>query len=469
MRHRILAPIPLLVLMVALFAAVHAAALDRPPNGYHKWREADTAQIAESYAKEDHDPLRPHILRRGYDSGVVGTELPAYTYAASLLYRALGFSHVWPRTLSLLAALIAMILMAHIARNLGFNERAQMLAALAFLWSPVIVFYGGKIQPDMMGLAAMLGGFLAFLHFTQYRKAWQGLLAALLLGIAAGIKPTLLGIGLPMLAIIVEREGWNGLRQQRYWLIAVAALAIPVLWLRYARSVQEATGSTYFYVGGDLSGELAGLASPVFYRQVLVSWPLEMGPAALALIAFALAGWRARSLPPLKIGMWILGGLITCCLSAQHCATPHDYYYLPLIPPLALMAGTLLDQAMNTRFRPVVWFLIVAFPIYGWQRIAGRYEDRPGFTELREKVATTIGPDARALTIDDTPGDLLYRVGLKGWQLPPNATLADVARQRYPYLVVTDKMLPRVQQLTPLFQHLVLHEAGVAVYALNTK
>src|SRR5688500_12663916 len=105
--------------ILVAFVLVHLVGIDAPPNGFHVWRESDTATVAENFATEAMDFRAPRINMRGLGPGIVGTELPVYTYATALAYRTLGFSHAWPRLLSLLGATLGLWFLFRIYRRLA--------------------------------------------------------------------------------------------------------------------------------------------------------------------------------------------------------------------------------------------------------------------------------------------------------------------------------------------------------------
>lgn len=471
---------PRLALAALLLACLAAplCQLASPPNGFHTWREADTAQIAERFAADGASPTRPRVWHLGAaPDGEAGSELPAYTFAVSRLYRAFGFSHAWARGLSLAAAGAVVALIWSFGCWLGLSSRGALLAAFAAGWAPLLLFYGRKIQPDVLGLACALGGFRAFLAYLGSRGGSRGLyalLAGVLLAIAGGIKPTLLGVGLPMLVALHRSDGWAGLRRPWTWVVALLALGLPVLWLKHASSLNTLRGDDYFYLGGNWLSELAGVLKPSFYQNVLLTWPFELAPGALIIIAAIILVRQREALKvdPLLVA-WIIAGLATCVMAAEHCATPHDYYYLPLLPPLALLAGAWIDRALATGI-PRAWrvglvAVVMGFPLYGTLRIAARFEERPGFEALRQALDEAGEREALAVAIDELPGDLLYRAGLRGWAIGPGAGPDQIAPYlaRGASLVIVPQGEEGWKSLAPMVGVTVAAAGGVEVRRLH--
>jgi 4-amino-4-deoxy-L-arabinose transferase-like glycosyltransferase len=467
--------------IIAAFCLSHLPLLSAPPNGFHRWRESDTATVAENFTLEGMHFLEPSVDMRGKGPGIVGTELPIYNYATALAYQAFGFSHVWPRLLSLIGAAIAIVAFWRIFRRLAPDRpRAALIATGIAASSPLLYYYGVKIQPDAWGLALVALGFLAFLRWRERGRGLDAVLCALALALAGGIKPTFLFVGLPMAGLLVAgspdaRTALRRLLSPVTIALAVAIIAPIVAWFRHANALTERFGWAYFYLGGTPLAELGGLLRPRFYSNTLLTWPWEMalGVPATAAFVFALAKARER-VPGLRtIALWIAGCFVVFIAAAGHCSTPHDYYYMPIIPALAYVAGCGADAMLADRRRGVAAaaaFALVAVPIYGVTRVEGRFEPGPPFAAIRAEAAAAMPQEALVIALDETPGVLLYTTGRRGWQLQPDASLEDVlatSAEGAAYLLVArrdaERMAPTLRARLPAPRMLA---DAVAVYSL---
>lgn len=431
---------PYRLLIALLFVACHLRGLDLPPNGFHKWRETDTASVAENYATESMKFLMPRVNVRGSGSGIVGMELPVYNYATALIYRAFGFSHVWPRSLSLIAGLFLIFGIEGMIRRLTGNAFTARIGMLLAAFSPLVTFYSSKIQPDVLGLALTVWGFVHFLDWTDVRSKRKLGAAAICLALAGSIKPTFLFVGLPMAWILWQEHGRRALRDP--WVLGLAALVlVPVVaWLAYARHLSARFGSEYFYLGGNLLQEMSGVLTARFYQNVFLTWPWEL---ALGLPGTLLLVFGLRRLTPAGTTMvaWLLGSLVVFVLAAEHCATPHDYYYLPAVPALVCLAASAATRLFEDKSywrRALASVVLMIAPVYGYGRIVKRYDFSQDFAANRAQARALVEPGALAVAVDKIPGDLLYRTGLKGFRLAPpldEAELVRVAKMGARYLI----------------------------------
>ena len=150
--------------LVALNLAAHLPGIGDPPNGYHAWRESDTAAVAESFLRETGDILKPRIHQRWNTVGITGMEFPIYNYAVALLYRVAGFHHWVPRLLSLLIGTIGLLGIRSLARSLGMTSEEALLATFLAACAPLYFFYSRKIQPDILLPTASCWAFFLFIR-----------------------------------------------------------------------------------------------------------------------------------------------------------------------------------------------------------------------------------------------------------------------------------------------------------------
>lgn len=433
----------LAVLAIVLHLAIHLPHLDKAPAGFHQWRESDTATVAENFARRDFRFWLPQINLLGVNNTTqVGTELPLYTFATAAAYKTLGFSHIWPRLLSLLGALWMAAATAAFAKQLA-PPTARWLAVQAgwlTLFCPMVFFYGARIQPDVWGIALTT---TAATLFCGQRTLWRLILAGLCLGLAGAIKPTFFFVGLPLLLSLLRQSSWQqSVAKPANCLFAALAFLPALLWFRHARQLTDSYGMAYFYLGANWTESLRFLMTPAFYQNVFLTWPFELVIGLPMIPWFCIGIWRFRTLPGWPIlAAWASGCLIVFALAAGHCATPHDYYYLPIVPCLCIIVAHGISSLRLQRWQRLSYALLVLVPLSSAIRVWPRFGHDPEFWPLRE-AATKLSLDSRVLAIDPMPGFQLYRLGAIGLRAEPQSPisqLADAYRQGVRYLLHTDK------------------------------
>ena len=406
--------------VLLFFVLTHLYRLSDPPNGFHKWRETLTVSVAYNFFTENWNFLKPRIDMRGTGSGIVGMELPIYSYTTAILFALLGYSHLWPRLLTVVGACLFLLGLYRLCKNTtGSVELAGLTVFLAAA-SPLLFFYGSKILPDVWALALGVHGFAFFVSWVLEARRWHALFSALCVAFAAAVKPSALCMGLPMLGLLVQEFGFSSLRQWRYWFYGMACVLPTGIWFYYALHVNPVTRG-YFYLGGNWGEIIAALQGKNFYQHVLLTFPWELIIGLPMAWAFLYGLWKRRSLPRSYVFLlWIAGCYAIFVLLASHIATAHDYYTLPAVAPMAVVTAWGIHLALTNHRLALNLIAILALtlmPMLTYGRIAQRYGKPYDFFVDRELADTYIPKHAKIVTYDRTPGMLLYRTGRKGWRI----------------------------------------------------
>jgi 4-amino-4-deoxy-L-arabinose transferase-like glycosyltransferase len=391
-----------------------------PPNGFHKWRETDTVAVAYNFYTENWDFLKPRIDMRGAGEGLVGMELPIYSYTTALLFALGGYSHLWPRLLTVVGACLFLWGLYRLCLyTTGAAELAGLTIFLAAT-SPLLFFYGRKILPDVWALALGTHGFACFVAWVLQTRPWQAILSAGCVALAAAVKPSALCMGLPMLGLLVQQHRGAFLRQWRYWLYGIGCVLPMSLWVYYALQINPATRG-YFYLGGNWEAIVAALHGANFYQHALLTFPWELIVGLPMTWAFFYGLWHRRALPRYGIFLlWIAGCYLVFALLASHIATSHDYYTLPAVAPMAVITAwgvhlALAHHRLALNLLAIVALILTPFLTYG--RIAQRYGQPYDLFADRALADAHIPRQAKVVTYERTPCVLLYRTGRKGWRI----------------------------------------------------
>jgi len=153
---------PILAGMLFLHLLSHLYGITDPPNGYHTWRESDTAAIAEAFYRESKNIFEPRTHQRKDKIGITGMEFPVYNYITGLLYHVFGFRHLVPRLLSVFIG-ISGLMGVYALSKLYLDGRGALIAVYLTACSPLFFFYTRKIQPDIIILTATVWALYFFI------------------------------------------------------------------------------------------------------------------------------------------------------------------------------------------------------------------------------------------------------------------------------------------------------------------
>lgn len=354
-RLRAVVFLALLLALACLLLPLHA-----PLRGAHTFRQTHVAGNIEKYVAHGLS-LRPAT----YNLDTPGQlyDFPLYQLAAAGLCRATG----WPvlvvaRALNVLGVLGVWLLAAALMRRaqMPASQRATTLVLLA--WSPLLLFYGAVPHVDVLALALSMLSLACYLRWSDARLSnTAGRFDAPLnyaLMLVAGVAATL--IKNPVFLPFFVGMAWHRLRCRgpralltpAFAAFTAALLAAVVGFKLYANHVNGVAGflapeeaQAYFGPPGDRLRRK-------FWRPILEALGFEVLPACAALLALlALPSLRRRVRGPhatLSVGLF--GGVLAALLLFFNRHREHDYYQLPFVFPLALLAG-LTVQRVHVRAR----------------------------------------------------------------------------------------------------------------------
>lgn len=176
---------------------------------------------------------------------------PGYVYFLTALYFVTHGSYWAPRVVNAILGLSSVLLMYYFGRR-HYGELAGRLTAffMATYWG--FLYYEGEVNDPALFVFLVACLFLILAHWADTRRVWAALLAGLIIGIYAIMRPNILLFG-PVAAAWMLWVGWRrGERRRRIlvcWLClgaAAFAVILPVTIRNYVVSGEFVPISTYF-------------------------------------------------------------------------------------------------------------------------------------------------------------------------------------------------------------------------------
>ncbi|MDO7836103.1 glycosyltransferase family 39 protein [Sphingobium sp. HBC34] len=280
--------------------------------------------------------------------------LHAWTYAP-LAWIFPGDMVLAMRLATATTALCTLLTLWTAQRIAGISRDSAAIATLLVAATAAFQFTGSVVRNDMLPTLLSAGGLLVSLLALRHCTPRFWCAAGSLFGLAIATKLNFAPLGLMTGLFVISAGGRCGLRAA-CWLAAGAAVGmVPMLlgWMLspgaflYGVFTYGATAPHAWYAANGAFGELDGVEKLTDLLKYL--WK---GPALTALVLLA-ANWiatrrRVRS-PGRRLAIWMTGG----ALIGAALPTPSQVQYLmPLLPPLALALGYLLDDARHWAFAP---------------------------------------------------------------------------------------------------------------------
>ena len=419
-----------LAVVLVLALALRLVHVGAPILGVHSWRQADTAAMARNFHENGYRFLYPQVDWGGSGPGYVECELPAFPYAVALVYAVFGPSEAWGRLLAALLSTLTVYLLYRLARDAYGDEHAALAGALVFAVLPLSVYYGRAFMPEAAMLCASVAAIHAFDRWTVTGARRWYLAAAGATAMACLLKLPCLYLGLPLVYLAWRAWGPALVRRPALWLFAALVLTPVALWYAHAHALHRGGGVTFgiWEYGSDKWGNWRLVASGEFWNGVLFRSLAERHltwagvPLAVAGLLLPRVGRRSG-----LVDAWLvaLGVYLVVVARGNYV---HEYYQLPLIPPLSIVMGRAIVAAFAPGSRRtwrvgVVTVLLAATLALGGSRLISYWhrEDpaRSPLVRLAQAIERRTPPGSRIVTLDQGNPTLLYLAHRKGWHASP--------------------------------------------------
>jgi hypothetical protein len=319
-------------------------------------------------------------------------------------------------------------------------------------------------------LSLLIGSFYFIKIWELERNNAHFWLACLFFTLAALIKLPAV-VFLPFFAVIIYKsQRRKSLRQPGDYAFFVVTIAIVACWYLYSSFLVREYGLKYFYLGGDLHQNLSFLLDWRFWRVALISRIPEI-VTNYAIFPFLVTGivlYRKIGIPVSVAALVVLLGLYYA-VGGYHLYV-HDYYSLPAVPVVALIAGGgawfVLRNPVRTARAAAILLLIIA-PIVTLFRVAPWYKmNFPAFPLARglgERYVPKGSLMVAAWRVDPT---LLFFTFRNGWAMPPqNVDERELNKMGARFLITTayaDSLIPDHETL-----RLVAQESSLRLYQIE--
>ncbi|MBS0210020.1 MAG: glycosyltransferase family 39 protein [Planctomycetes bacterium] len=366
------------------------------------------------------------------ESRPLAEEVPLYHVLTAVGYRWFGDRQDWfARGLSSLGSVVALVaFFALVRREMGRNF--AWLATVALGWSPMFLFYGRSVLPDVWMMACALAAAAAYRrYFDDSCARWLWLATGLGL-LSASFKYYGLIVLLPMAEMIVRFDGWRGLFRPRFWLPAVGMTLPIVVWLALAFIDRDnpARGGLYF-----IFQEPSLLVRRIFWSRLFERFLWKScGPVNTVLILVGVMSAVARRAVPRAALAWGITGL-AYYIALGPKSWNHEYYELMLLPGAALWAAvgwrfvwseglawswtSTLAERWPRALRPRAWHGAVALVVLAAVQSPlvsdKRWEQEAGFVIVGGKLEQLCSPQGRVLAGPTTPQPIVHYAHRQGW------------------------------------------------------
>ena len=403
-----------LAIITSIFAVgVRFIAIDQPFVDNWSWRQSDVATIARNYLHGGFHFAHPQIDWAGDQPGYVGTEFPILPFAAALCYKFLGI-HEWVGRIQAVVFFAISLPFFFLLMREILGELGAAWALLFYSFAPLGVMASRCFMPDTPSLVLSIIGLYFFARWVNSRDWPSFFSASLTISLSILIKSPSAVIGAPLACLAFQRFGLGALRNLKLWFFAMIALLPAALWYWYAYQISLEYYPHHFFGAGGVR-----IMPPAWYWQIA----REVPTLALTPLVFVLGGvglFTARSISGARPFYWWLAVMLLFVVVAGY-GNRHPWYRLPLVPVVALFAGSacaFIGEKILNRAGKIAGaaLLLAVLAVSGF--VSARIYYRPIDAPLRDAglALKEITPESSLIAAADN-GDpaVLYYGERKGW------------------------------------------------------
>lgn len=407
--------------------------LDSP----HTWRQSDTANYIYDFYLNGIDLLHPSVCWMGNHKTLL-LEFPLPEAIVSVLYHVFGPSHIVARAFFFVSFIVCALYFYRIVR-LIWTETTARFAVLIYLSAPLGLFFSRAVHIDFFTLALVHMCMYYLLRYIDSSNRKHILVAALTASIGFLVKaPYFLPIALPILAYAYKKKRvkqllWGGL----YF---IPAFLLFFLWQRHSFAINNAAPDWHFLQGyRKFTDNVDWYFGPMEQRYVPELWELLkqrfkeeiLGISGIILFLIGLLfSYRTRLS---SIVFWWLGSCVIYLLVFFNLNLVHNYYQVPFIAPLAVLAGIGLNKIYHSlSFGPILAYLLFGLFLAESINYAEKnyYVVQTLHMEIGEIIQNETNPNELCIVnhheMDSKCPNFLYAGRRNGWTLPWSGASSEV-------------------------------------------
>jgi uncharacterized membrane protein len=424
---------------IFIFFLIRLTGITNPPlETGHNWRQVTGLMVARNFLETDANILYPRVDDNEGSTGIIGMEFPALNYLYFIAAKFFGYTHWYGRLINLIISSIGLLFFGKIVSRF-FSSRVA-LASTLFLMASIWFSFSRKMMPDTFCISLMFAGIYYSIKYLEKGRVmyllWYVLFAtlAVLSKIPAGIYFALL--------IPLAFKKYNINRKVLLYSVTLIPLALTYIW--------------YFIWNPHLSSEFglwynAGKSIPVGYGEIISNF----GPVAknfyfhafssYIIFVFFVAGLFLIINNQNKIllaSFFSVGCVfIIYILKSGFYFYHHNYYIIPFVPIMALVAGYAISRVKKSWLFAFLIVIGVSESILNQQHDFFIKDSETYKLEL-ESIADIVSMPSDLIAINGNQNpQQIYLSHRKGWncnddQISDSIYIREITRKGCRYLFV---------------------------------
>lgn len=412
---------------IVFFAMARLVSITNAPlENSHSWRQTTVTMVARNFYETDSDILYPRIDIAGDLSGITGMEFPVLNYLIYLLSLLFGYGHWYGRIINLAVSSVGCWYFYLLLRKF-FPERVSFYSTMMLMVS-IWFAYSRKIMPDTFSMSLVIIGMYYGFNYLYKTGPWAKNLALYTVLVMLGLLSKLPSGYLLVVFLLPISDVRVELRNKVFFCLMSLAMCIPVVWwyFLWVPCLVETYGFEHFFMGKSFSEGFSevmdniGDAFKHFYSDAL-----KFIGFGVFLFGLVMCIVKREKTVLLAFGL-SFAAFCVVILKSGWTFTHHEYYIIPFVPPMALVAGCGMAAISNGKLRTA---LMVAVAVECILNQHGHFivrEPRKPLLGLEEVLDRYSNRDDLIVINSDQNPTAMYFAHRKGW-VASNEQLSDTA------------------------------------------
>ena len=352
---------------IVLFFLIRLVGIVNPPLEIsHNWRQTTGLMVARNFLEVDPSIFYARIDDNSGGPGIIGIEFPSLNYIHFILAKVFGYTHWYGRLINLIVSSIGLLYFYKLLKQCKFDERLAFFSTL-FLATSIWFTFSRKTMPDTYCISIMFVGLYYGLKYLEERKLSQIIAYTLICSLAILSK-----IPAGIYFIVLLPFVLNGQFSLKSRIALVFASFIPIglmyawyfvwnpivsekygIWYNSGVSISEGFHEISMHLGETFDN---------FYFDAFFSFVTF----ALFLLGLVLL-FVKREKRLILAFVLVFSVFLIYIFKSGYFFYHHNYYIIPFVPVMALVAGYGLLQIKNKWAFGILFFFCVVESIANQQ------------------------------------------------------------------------------------------------------
>lgn len=403
---------------IVIFFIVRLIGITNPPlETGHNWRQTTVTMVARNFVEVDNNILYPRIDIAGEKTGITGMEFPLLNYIIYLISKIFGYQHWYGRLVNLIISSLGLwffyrLLRKYFSENVSFYSTIILTVSVWFQFSR-------KIMPDTFAMSMIIACIYYgtnYLETTHGRKQYLYMVNYFIL-MMLGTLSKLPSAYLLVVFALFFIDGQISLKKKFAFSIVTILGMIPVAawyfcWVPY---LVEEYGFFHFFMGKNM---LQGFNEVVQHIPDTLDKFYNVALKYIGFVAFLYGlvvsvvkrEWKIYSLFALTFAVFMI-----IIFKAGFTFYHHNYYIIPFVPVMALVAGYGLANVKSSKIALMILFAISVEGVANQQHDFRIKSDDLSLLSLEKDLDNVSSPDDLIIINSGEYPTPMYFAHRKGW------------------------------------------------------